>query len=323
MLKGSQHWIAFASSLLFLAAIFFILGREQSVGVLAEAWNRTDPAALALATLLILFVQAVGAWRVKVITTADGLTSIKLLSLFRIQLISQFVAHGAPISALSDIAKAAMLKLRFNLSAAHAIQLVLYERACGALAAVVVGLAATFVQLTLGMPQDLLLAQFLLWGAGCAGVAVLLTIGGVRVSTGIDLLDRAVGAVIGLGHLLRRSWVVSQLLLASAVQLFGLALVFIALAYGMHLPASPLHIFLFVPLIFFVSSLPVFYLGWGGREAVVIATLGSIGNLTRVEAVALSVAFGVAVFLAALPGAVFWAMRPSMRKAIQSEIRKA
>jgi uncharacterized membrane protein YbhN (UPF0104 family) len=323
MLKGSQHWIAFASSLLFLAAIFFILGREQSVGVLAEVWNRADPAALTLATLLILFVQAVGAWRVKVIATADGLTSIKFISLFRIQLISQFVAHGAPISALSDIAKAAMLKLRFNLSVAHAIRLVLYERACGALAAVVVGLAATFVQLALRMPQELVLAQFLLWGGGCAGMAVFFAIGGVTVNTGINLLDRAVGAVIGLGNLLRRSWVVSQLLLVSTVQLVSFALVFIVLAHGMHLPASPLHIFLFMPLIFFVSSLPVFYLGWGGREAVVIATLGTLGNMTKVEAVALSVAFGVAVFLASLPGAVFWAMRPSMRKAIQSEFRKA
>ena len=79
----------------------------------------------------------------------------------------------------------------------------------------------------------------------------------------------------------------------------------------------------FMPVIFFVSSLPVFYLGWGGREAIVIATLGSMGTVTRVEAVALSVALGVVVFLASLPGAAFWAMRPSMRKAIHTEIQRA
>src|ERR1700730_290591 len=99
MLKNRYNWIAFASSLLFLAAIFFILGRKQAFDALTEVWNRIDPAALTLAILLNLFVQAVGAWRVNVITAADGLASIKFLSLFRIQLISQFVAHGAPISA--------------------------------------------------------------------------------------------------------------------------------------------------------------------------------------------------------------------------------
>jgi hypothetical protein len=33
-------------------------------------------------------------------------------------------------------------------------------------------------------------------------------------------------------------------------------------------------IFLYMPLIFFVTSLPIFYMGWGGREAIVMMTLG-------------------------------------------------
>ena len=57
----------------------------------------------------------------------------------RIQLISQFIAYGAPISALSsDLAKAAMIKLRFDLPLGQSIRIVLYERICGALSGAIV-----------------------------------------------------------------------------------------------------------------------------------------------------------------------------------------
>jgi hypothetical protein len=324
MLKGARyHWIALASSLLLLAAVFFIISREQSLDALIAVWHRTDAAAFLLAILFVLIVQALSAWRVRIITMADGLHAIRFLPLFRIQLTSQFVAHGAPISALSDIAKVAMLKLRFTLSAGRAIRLVLYERVCGALGAVVVGVFATFGQLRLTMPPELIKAQFLLWGTGCVGIVILLALGSLRITTGISLLDWLVSTIIDFGHLLRRPAVVAQLVLASIAQLLGLVFVFMVLARGMHLPVDQAHILLFMPLIFFVSSLPVFYLGWGGREAIVVATIGSVGTVTAVEAVALSVAFGVVVFLASLPGAVFWILRPSMRKAVRMEAEQS
>lgn len=91
------------------------------------------------------------------------------------------------------------------------------------------------------------------------------------------------------------------------------------LAYGMQIQVSKLHVLLFMPLIYLVSALPVFYQGWGRREAIVIATIGSTGQVTSAEATALSVAFGVVVFLASLPGLVLWIMRPSLRKSVRME----
>ena len=120
--------------------------------------------------------------------------------------------------------------------------------------------------------------------------------------------------------MLQRPLVAIKLFLATVAMLVGFSLVFLLLARGMQVPVSVPHVLLFMPLIFFVSALPVFYQGWGGREAVVVATIGSTGQVTSAEAIALSVAFGVVVFLASLPGAVFWVMRPSMRKAVRTEI---
>jgi len=154
------------------------------------------------------------------------------------------------------------------------------------------------------------------------GIGALIVVGGWHIRTGIGLFDRMTRAVVLLGSMLRRPPLASKLLSVAFVQLAGLALVFIVLARGLHIPVSSLDIVLFMPLIFFVSSLPIFYQGWGGREAIVLATLGGTGAISDAEAVALSVAFGVVVFLASLPGAVFWMMRPSMRKAVHSEAER-
>src|SRR6476620_10553798 len=103
-------WIALASSSLLLAVIFFVVTREHSFDALVDVWDRTETGPFVFAILAMIAVQAIGAWRQEVIMGADGLDHIDFWPLVRIQLVSQFAANGAPISALSDLAKAAMLK---------------------------------------------------------------------------------------------------------------------------------------------------------------------------------------------------------------------
>jgi hypothetical protein len=316
------NWVAFASSLFLFAAILFALSRKEGLDAIVAIWQRTDAVAFCFAVLLMLVIQGISTWRVKTITTAEGLHSMGYLSLFRIQLISQFIAYGAPISALSDLAKAAMVKLRFNLPIGQSIRIILYERICGALGAVVIGLIATLCQLVVPTPGTLVDIQFLVWGAGLLGGGIIFAIGGFHIRSGIGLFDRAARTVILLGNMLRRPAVAGQLLLVSLAQLVGFSLVFIVLAQGMHLPMSSLHIVLFMPFIFLISSLPIFYQGWGGREAVVILTIGRLGTVSSAQSIALSVAFGVVIALSSIPGAVFWIMRPSMRKIVRLEVEQ-
>lgn len=318
----ASNWIALASSLLLLAAILYFVSREHSLDALLALWDRIEPAPLAFVTIVMIALQTTGAWRLKAIMSAEGLRHGGFWPLFRIQLVAQFAANIAPISALADVAKAAMVKFRFALGTGQSIRLVLYERICGAMATIVIGVFCLFAQLAVPTPADLLKAQAVLWGAGFAAIAALIALGDFHLNTRFEFLNRIVGAVTALGHMLRNPFLTAQLLLATAVLLVGYSVVFIVLAHAMKIHVSVPHVFLFTPLIFFVSSLPVFYQGWGGREAVVIATIGNTGQVTSAEAIALSVAFGVVVFLASLPGAVFWLMRPSMRKAIR-EVEQA
>jgi glycosyltransferase 2 family protein len=318
----SINWIALVSSLLLLAVIFFIVIREHSFDGLVDVWERTRPEAFGFAIVVMIAIQAASASRLAVIMGADGLDRIGFWPLLRIQFVSQFVANGAPIAALSDLARVAMIQLRFALHTARSLRLVFYERICGALGAVVLGVFAVLGQLIVPTPSELVKAQILLWGAGCVAISTLLAMSGWRLSTKVEFLDRIATAIAGLGRTLRRPMIAAKLLFTSVVVLFGFAIVFIVLARGMQIQVSVPHVFLFMPLIFFVSALPIFYQGWGGREAIVISTIGSTGQVTSAEAIALSVAFGIVVSLASLPGAVLWIMRPSMRKMIRNEIEQ-
>jgi hypothetical protein len=268
----------------------------------------------------MLVVQGVSAYRVRIIANAENLSVIGYPSLFRIQLISQFVAYGAPISALSDLAKAAMIKLRFSLPIGQSIRLILYERICGALGAVVVGCLATLAQLSVTTPRTIVDVQFTVWVIGLLVGGLIPIISRLHVASQVGLINRAASAIMTLDGILRRPLVVSELLLISLLQLLGFALVFVVLANGLHIHASHVHIVLFMPFIFLVSSLPIFYQGWGGREAAVILTIGGMGTVTTAQAIALSVAFGVVVALSSVPGAILWIMRPSMRRSIRLEV---
>lgn len=318
-MKVSKGWIALASSLLLLGAIFALL-RGNNVTSLLEVWRRLDSISLVGAVILAMAIQLTAAWRLQIIMSADH-SAANLASLTRIQLLSLFIAHGAPISALADLAKVAILALRYNLSAARALRLIVYERALGAIGLVCTGAMFLVIQyLVMPIPARVLQVEALLWAAGIVGIGVLIVLSRFHVVTRFGLLNRVIHDVFRLGFLLLQPLFAMRLLLAAVLQAILMGLCFLVLARAMHLTLPARQVMLFMPFIAFIASLPIFYLGWGAREAAVVLTIGASAPLSPPESVALSVAFGVCVFLTSLPGGIFWLMRPSMRKAVNLEI---
>jgi len=62
----------------------------------------------------------------------------------------------------------------------------------------------------------------------------------------------------------------------------------------------------FTPLIMLLMTLPISIAGWGIREISMVVLLEDVG-IAPIDAVALSVAFGLALLITALPGGVLWA----------------
>jgi hypothetical protein len=310
-------------SILLLSFIIIAVTSGQGVAALVAVWQRLGLVELLLAVFAVLGMHVVGAWRTQVLMRADGLPRPSLPALLRLQLVSQFMAHGVPVSGLADAAKVGMLTLRFGVPFGRSLRLIAYERITGAAGVIVIGIAALLAQLLLPIPRGVLRLQAAVWAVGLVGLVLLACAPMMQLRTGIKVFDKVVDAVTMLAVMLRRSWVVVRLLAAAALQLACMAAALLVLARAMHIDVVPQLILSFIPCIFFVSSLPIFYMGWGAREAAVVLTIGTTSSITPAEATGLSVAFGATIFFASLPGGVFWAMRPSMRKSVEASMKNA
>jgi hypothetical protein len=295
--------------------MLYLASRKDELSAVAAAWRRIDTLDLAVAIGLIMISQLSVAWRCCVILEGDGLCRPDLFwANLRIQMVTLFAAHGAIIPGFADIAKATMLKLRFDISAARSVKFVVYERICSMIGYMMVGLLATLPLFFLQVRPILVVVPLALWLSGFAMLAVILILANSKISTGYATFDWLISTFVRVGQLYqqRRSFI--ELFLCALTQLLLVAATFLLLSRAMAVSIEPAFIFLFMPLIFLVASLPIFYMGWGGREAAVIMTLGTVAHLPTSESLALSAAYGVIIFLASLPGAAFWLMRPSMRK---------
>ena len=93
-----------------------------------------------------------------------------------------------------------------------------------------------------------------------------------------------------------------------AIALFGhinLAMVVWVLALGLGAPVTLVDCLVLVPPVILVATLPISIAGWGAREVAMVTVFGLIG-VSSPQATALSVLFGIATMLVALPGGAFW-----------------
>ena len=75
--------------------------------------------------------------------------------------------------------------------------------------------------------------------------------------------------------------------------------------------------FVVVPTILLLSSLPISFAGWGVRETVMVIGLGFIG-VSAVDALAVSVSFGLGQLVVGLPGAIIWLFDRRDRRMLDS-----
>lgn len=115
--------------------------------------------------------------------------------------------------------------------------------------------------------------------------------------------DRMAGVGLIAGSILVHIWTIAAVL---------------ALAWGLGLEIPPLALVAVLPPVFLVMAIPVSFAGWGVREAALITALAIFG-VSASAALALSILFGIATIIAALPGAlVLWA-RPDRREVLEAE----
>ena len=148
----------------------------------------------------------------------------------------------------------------------------------------------------------------------------LLTLGATLGLVVLSLLDRLpekwrrFRIVQGLAQLAQDTrtcfFKVRNAALIMAIALIGhinLAMVVWVLALGLGAPVTLVDCLVLVPPVILVATLPISIAGWGAREVAMVTVFGLIG-VSSPQATALSVLFGIATMLVALPGGIFWLM---------------
>lgn len=254
-----------------------------------------------IAGLLALTLQTVLSairWRV---TAAQLGLKIPLGVAIREYYLSQLINQVVPGGVVGDASRAVRSRDQNGLMAAS--QAVILERFAGQVAMFAVMAAAILMTFWVAGGLD--------WPSWTAPIVLPILLGGIGAFLSFALLaripnmlrKRALGlAKIAAHALLARRVAVTQITLSFATVFCNLAaFAFCARAVGVALPAAA--VCALVPLILFTMLIPVTIMGWGLREGAA-AMLLPLAGVTSSEGLAASVAFGLTILVASVPGLI-------------------
>jgi glycosyltransferase 2 family protein len=282
-------------SALLLAAGVWAMNRRVEWYDAVSIWSKLDPTLIAAVLLLTWLQYPINAYRLQRVIgwiTGRPWSDFRFKFIFKLTCSASFITVATPVGLAADAAKIAVLRLFGSLSMTDAARCVLFDRVVGVQWLCLVGLALLSVQMTLGVDRSIIFLQLVLLGGLLASVAALLVFPRVILLLPFKRIKKVAQIFTGYRPLLFRERLPIQLALSLVNSLLSwLSLYLLIRAAG--LDANSWIIGAFIPLLQLVNGLPFLYLGWGGRELAMVATLGGVGGLTVNNALAVSVAWGV------------------------------
>lgn len=302
---ASRHALPAILSALVLLGAAWVWRDRIDLAVVGGRLASVDPLVAAAALALYLAFSPLNAHRLKAVTFWATGVRLPYLALLRVTCIGQFVAAAAPIGLLGDAAKVGLMRPLAGLTWRSSIQSVFCDRASGAVFCACAGALLLPVRLLLGAPGAGLAIEAAVFACVLGGTAALLFVQPRLPASGAKFWQAIGWLLSSLAALFtgaRR--VAAQLGFAAANILLTLAIT-VVLARGMGIPLGAAPVLQFVPLIMLVTSVPLLYLGWGGREMIMVWTLGSLPGVSANDALSLAISIGGLAILAAFPNGLF------------------
>ncbi len=299
-----RRWLSPAAKLAVSALLLWLVLRKTDVGAAWSAISGISPAYLAGGIALLgaqLFICGLR-WRLVARALGADIALGKATAIFTLGIFFGLVLPGA---VGGDVVRMWATR-RAGLPLSAAVNSVILERST-ALAALVVIVVACEPLLAnrIADPSGLwVFPAILVGGLVAAGFVMLLD----RLPEGLRRW-RLVRGLAALAADTRRLWLAAPhilpVFLVALVGQVSLGLVVYVFARGMgiDLPAVDV-IVLFLPALL-VATLPISIAGWGAREMAMVTLFGFVG-VPAAKALALSVLFGAASILVALPGGLVW-----------------
>ncbi|MBA2383203.1 MAG: flippase-like domain-containing protein [Actinobacteria bacterium] len=273
---------------------------------LADAVLDVDLSTAVLAVAVLFVLIGVQAWRWTFVARALGV-SLPLVPAWLISQIGAFFNQVLPSSIGGDAMRVWRLRGR-GVGTGLALSSVVLDR--------VVALVGTILIVAFGLPwllswmdTDALRAGIVaVVGVGAAGVTALLLADRVRLVrrlAGVRALARVLQVpALARRVLLKPRTALPTLALSVLIQL-GVALSVWLLARATGVDLAWAETAFLVPVVMLFSMVPITIAGWGVREGAMVVALGTVG-IGREEALAVSVLYGFAIAIAALPGGLIW-----------------
>jgi hypothetical protein len=299
-----NRWLSLALKLAITAVLFWLLLRKIDINAAWQAMQVMSPWAF-VATVALLIVQFIVCglrWQIVVKALGAHIGLIKATSVFAIGTFFGLVLPGA---VGGDVVRMWATR-RAGLPLAASINSVVLERVATVFALVLL-VVAFEPMLAAEMPH-----AATLWLFPAILVAMILGTGVVMI---LDRLPesiqhwRVVRALAQLAGDTRRLCLKpTRILAVLVVALIGhlnLGVAAYVLAQGLHVEISFVDaVVLFMPAVL-VATLPISVSGWGARE-VALVTLYGFAGVPPAQALAISLLYGLASTLVALPGGLLW-----------------
>ncbi len=286
------------------AGLIWLLMERIEIGAVAERLTQLAPGAIA-ASFAILIVQSVIAstrWRIVSHRVGVPLGFVTALRLFCVGLFF----NQTLVSSIGGDAVRIWFVRQLADGMAEAFRSVLIDR--------LVALAGLFLIVAASLP---VLLDLVTTPTARAGVLAVLGVG-IGTLILLLLLDRlpvlsqrlrTKGVLDEFARSCRRVLLdprvaFSALGLSLAVHLLSALTVFVV-ARGIGIEVSLGQMVVLVPPVILVATLPISVAGWGVREGAMISALGFAG-VAPADALAVSVIFGLALIVIALPGGAVW-----------------
>jgi uncharacterized membrane protein YbhN (UPF0104 family) len=243
-----------------------------------------DPGTLVVGVLLGLPVTVASAWRWRLVSRGLGVElplGRATAAYYRSQLLNCVLPGGV----LGDVARGVDHGLAAG-DAARGLRSVAWERTVGQVVS-----ATVAVLLLLALPSPVRSSLPAVLGVVLAGVTLLVLLGRVWPTLRADLA----------GLLAQRVW--PGVVACSAVAVAGHVATYVVAARAAGVSAPLATVLPLTMLVLLAAAIPANLAGWGPREGMAAWAFGAAG-LGAAQGVAATVAFGVLVLAAALPGAV-------------------
>lgn len=271
---------------------------------LISRFQEVDAGKILVAVMVAFLLSVPHAARWLAVIQANGGRMRALLAL-KLVFVGYFFSQALPSSVGGDAMRVWQAH-RAGLSLGTALNTVILDR--------LIALAALLIMSAVALPWllDLVTDPAIRWGfmlvlaSGVAGFTVLL---GLRRLPEYWCRWRAARAVLQLSEasrnaLLNVRYGVLTLALSLVVHI-GVSLVVFILADALGIRVSLMHSILLVPLVMLVTLIPISIAGWGVREGAMVVAFGLV-QVSRSDAIALSLLFGTTLLITGLPGGLLW-----------------